>query len=511
LKSEFAFRDKDVDPSCKRFCPNQIQADPFYAQMFGTMGMIDAAAVGFLDIIGAVMSNDTMRSLSDPVCQDETASEHPFPDDRICPVFKAGDYTTCMTNYCDYQGLADAGCDLSRSVLHCKNDYQPLNVSVGGFSSGTIDQQKMYVDLSAAPGSSYVRGAEPLFSILNGIHYAARVFRRWGKGDQIGLLAFDWELFPDAANKLSRIFLLSQDYTALIEATDPKVTPAKAADSAKSSLFSRFLFSRGTVQPNNEIYPLGDWNDVTDMQPAMDRTFELLDNAQVPNTKSFAMLFTDGLPNCTGSAAEPVSNRCLTVEYYWRLAVERLFSAGSTGGVPHYAEKRMPVHVVLYDVEVGAHTLNLTTSDTATADCMRDRIARLNQLPYTYDDCASQEYLDVIDDTFHTAHEMLGQAGACGDLTIGEPHMRGVGYISTGNFLGFLFDPPALEALNEYMSCCAQEANVSACMVGFLTALECKDPCCALYAATTLLGASRYYKNQVFYGPNDAFYRVAKE
>ena len=514
LKSEFAFRPGDMNPACQSFCPETIRTDPILSRLIPQSLM--TGVIGLLGLMANAPPTAPYTNIAPPGC-----SSNPL-DSNICPLHctpfpggRAGclpDYPACLTNYCDYFDLKDK-CVPGAPTQHCKNHYKAITVSVGDFNSEKQKQTAYYVDMSTERGTRKIRGAEPLFSILSGINYAAKTYRRRGKGDQIGLLAFDWELFPDTADRKSRIFMLGTDYDSLIEATETNLTPAQARRA--SSLFGRFLFSRGLRFPNSEMYPIADLSDLTDLRPALWEAYDQLKNAQTVNSQTYAMLFTDGLPVCTGSpGAVPAEQRCANLADVWQQALDELDQTTDDheGGISDYAANNIPIHVVLSDLAVGGHTLNITTNDRPTSECMSDKEARLSRLPYTYEDCAGRDYHTTYSDVLNTALDIYAPI-PCAPITLDEAFFRGVGYLAQDPNLDKLraTDPEAAAAVDSFMTCCGQVADIPACVAGIMTGFACPNACCILYNATTKLGTSRDFPSTIFYGPNPAFYKIAAQ
>lgn len=499
VKTEFAFRDEDTEIDCESFCPETLYDDKFFGHITSTSQI--TLAITAIQMLKSFFPDNTVL---------DWGCDHNEMDVRICPVFGPGTYNVCVSNYCDYHDLDLSVCDYSDPTSHCRVDYQDVAVAVSDFSEPSPDTRTFKVDVSTHPDSSLVRGAEPLFSILGGIHYAAKLLERRAKGDQIGLLGFDWELFGDDAHNISRVFLLGKDYQTVTESTKTDVTQTEALDTSKNNPYTRLLFSRGLYYANNEVYPVADLSDITDLQPALQKSFSLLDNAHTPSSREFVMLFTDGRPNCVGdhtnTSLEP-PDRCVDSSFHWHGALQELYDPNQDGSILHFINKEIPIHVVLYDVEVGAHTLNLTTNSEPTTECMSDRTARLSHVPFVIDDCFKRDLYDTLHEVFDTAHDIYGQRpDLCTNFHPGEPFFSTMyGFGGLLDIFGFLMD------LDDFVNCCFNEENGIACAIGILTPFACPNACCALYNATTKMGASRVYESNIFYGPNMAFYAMAAQ
>ena len=500
-KTEFAFHLSSQSPVCEPFCPKTLLADPFTAR-FAEADDVER----FVDSIETI-DNQNGNSLPD-VCTPVAGAV------TNCPVF---DNLVCTTDYCDWHGLNPNGCDLANRESHCQDHYQTLQVAVSNFETPTPSQETFAVDASADPGTGKVRGAQPLFSVLDGMHYAVKLFERRAKGDRIGLLAFDWELFTNSANNLSRIFLPSDQYQTLAAATDTQITGADAVDGSKTTPFSKFLFSRGLYFNDKEFYPLADLGDITDLKQPLIRAYEQLAALKTPNSRNFVMLFSDGRPNCVGDpSSQAVTERCLDAYDYWNQSLDELRTG--PGSIQKYRDAGIPIHMVLYDTAMGNHTLNLTTDSAPTTSCMTDSIARSLNVPYVYDDCASQQLDDARDEVFWRAQELYGKLGACSSISISNTFYAFDEYMQSTHLpaaIALLLAPIALPGiygqLMEMYDCCKQDRALPSCLAGVLTSFGCTDACCVLYRASSQLGASRSYLSTTFFGPNDKFYKIAVE
>ncbi len=454
---------------CADDLPSQISTVSDFAQASSALAGAPIGDCGIVRALGEGLLNFGLQLLFGP--------QTDFPQ------FEFYDWgpEMCNMNKCDYMALENNPLAVrDNPIKHYQDDYQFVSINDSAIDA-IGDFNGYYIDLSTNTDGN-LRGAEPLFSILDGIHRIAEIFNRRRIGDKIALVGFDWETFNVApGNTLAtppstplRTIPFGTDnqsvlnsYQEVLDATNINVSNS---DPTNIDFIQRMFFSRG-VRPftilssallpaldgarQNFIWPITDFFDVTNMFTPLQVAFNELRNNHENYTNSSVVLFTDGRVNCTSDGSA-----CVNIYDGWRQASNELLD-NSTGIVGQFSEAEMPIHIVLYGKQTAPHSLNITDSDAnlqfPNDKCLSDKVARASDLPYVSEVCDRDSNNRVV------------------------THVQETWGPTFSNWVNGIANWPDRPGENE---------------------LQCNQ---RQYALGSLAGV-----NEFFYGGNDVFYQIAK-
>ncbi|OVE80353.1 hypothetical protein BVY02_00450 [bacterium J17] len=254
---------------------------------------------------------------------------------------------------------------VSPAVQHVRSDY--LCYIVPYTENGVALEDHYLIDtrwwnpLPADP-NDYYDGPEPLTTILLGINSALTAFEsRAVPGDRAGIVGFDQSALLE-----ERVFdvveTTTPEFQDLKELTDIDLTGKTYAEimDLRERRIERVLFPRQ--------------GSTTDLRAGLIKALSMITDEELFGIgQSFAVVFSDGLSNCTVASGD-----CQNDWNYINDAYNEIV-AGGDSITNEYRQRRIPIHFVLIGESVAPHTLLI--KNQGGDGCVTDYEVRTGAFP----------------------------------------------------------------------------------------------------------------------------------